>query len=317
MRKNLALLSLILAALSASTFLPTLPVSHAQSTETVCIAEISSTSCPPAPASFTAPLSQQRFAVNIQNSDTFNAFDISVKTDPAVLEPSSIDFTGSLIHDPRQIVRECINNHPIIGACVSGIDAYGVVSLAVTALGYNVEAPASGRLFSITYNIGIFGGEPFTTPISYQTGCTNTSNNGFCVTITDPTTEAPVPENLQEASFTFRDFFLGLSPTNFLIISKGEDPVFTVTIGSIGDYQGTISLSTSVSPTTIHPPDPTLNPTSVTLSQGTGATSTLTVTTTRSTTVGKDGFERYEITITGTDGVLTRSDRLTLFIENR
>jgi len=317
LRRYLSLLSLTVAALSAFSFLPALPFSHAQSTGTVCIADISSTSCPSTPPSFTGPLGQNQFAVNIQNSDRFNALDISVKTDPFVLEPASIDLTGSLIHDPRQIVRECINNNPVVGSCRSGIDDYGVVSLAVTALGYSIEAPASGRLFSITYNTGpFFGDSGDSTSITFQTGCTNTSNNGFCVTITDPTTGAPVPENLQEASFKFRDFVLGLS-SRFLIISKGESPTFTVTIGSIGDYQGTIGLSASVSPTTRHPPDPTLNPTSVTLTPGSSTTSTLTVTTTRSTTVGKDGFQRYEITIIGTDGALTRSDRLTLFVENR
>jgi len=310
LRRYPSLLSLTIAALSAFTFLPTLPFSHAQNTGTVCIADVSATSCPPAPASFTSPLGQQQFAVNIQDSDRFNAFDISVKTDPAVLEPASVDLTGSLIHGPRTILSMCINNHPVIGSCRSGIDAYGVVTLAVTALGYDIPGPASGRLFSITYNIGPFGGEPFTTPITYQTGCTNTSDNGFCVTIADAGTA--VPENLQEATFTFRDFSLRLSPTNFLIISKGEDPTFTVTLTSIGDFAGTITLSASVDPIRTRNPSPTLNPTSVTLTPGSTATSTLTVTTTRSTTVG-----RYVITITGTDGVLTSSDSLTLFTENR
>jgi hypothetical protein len=302
----------MLTVLSAFALLPALPVSHAQTAGTVCVADVSSTSCPPAPASFTGPLGQNQFAINIQNSDRFNAFDVSVKTDPFVLEPASIDLTGSLIHDPRQIVRECINNNPVVGSCISGIDDYGIVSLAVTALGYDIEAPASGRLFSITYNTGPFFSESGdSTPITFQTGCTNTSNNGFCVTIADGTGTA-VPENLQEATFTFRDFSVRISPTNFLIISKGEDPTFTLTVTSIGDFAGTITLSTSVDPTRTHPPRPSVNPTSVTLSPGSTSTSTLTVTTTRSTTVG-----RYVISAIGTDGVLTRFESLTLFIENR
>lgn len=312
MRRYLSLLSLITALLSVTTFLPTLPVSHAQTTGTVCIGDISSTTCPAGPASFTAPIGQQQFAVSIQNSDTFSSFDISVKTDPFVLEPANIDLTGSLIHDPREIVRACINNQPVIGSCRSGIDDYGIVSLAVTALGYNVEGPATGRLFSIIYNPSQFGVDfgSDTTAISYQTGCTNTSNNGFCVTIADSTGTA-VPENLQGAQFTFRDFSLSLS-NRFLIVSKGADPTFTVTLRSIGDFAGTITLSASVDPIRTHNPSPSLNPTSVTLSPGSTSTSTLTVTTTRSTTVG-----RYVISVIGTDGVLTRLDRLTLFIENR
>lgn len=312
MRRKVALLSIIVSALSSSTFLPTLPVSYAQTTGTVCIADISSTSCPAEPASIARPLGQQQFAVNIQNSDRFNSFDISVKVDPFVLEPASVDLTGSLIHEPRQIVRECINNHPIIGSCTSGIDDYGIVSLAVTTLGYDIAAPATGRLFSITYNLSPFCCDSSTTPINYQTGCANTSNNGFCVTITDPTTGTAVPENLQEASFTFRDFSLRLSSTNFLIITKGESPTFPITLRSIGDYAGTITLSASVDPIRRHNPSPTLDPTTVTLSPGSTSTSTLTVTTTRSTTVG-----RYTISVIGTDGVLVRFDRLTLFIENR
>jgi hypothetical protein len=315
MRRNLALLSLFVIALSASTFLSTLPVTHAQSTGTVCIADISSTSCPSAPASFTSPTSQgrQEFAVNIQNSDTFDSFDVSVKVDPFVLTPDTISLTGSLIQDPRQIVRMCINNNSFVGSCRSGIDNYGVVSLAVTALGYAIEAPASGRLFSIAYNPGVFCCEPqfSSTSISYQTGCTETSNNGFCVTIADSATGTAVPENLQEATFSFRDFFLSLSD-NFLIITKGTSPTFTVTLFPFGPYEGTISLTARVSPITRHPPSPSVSPTSVTLSPDSTATSTLTVTTTRSTTVG-----RYQIAVIGTDGVLTRFTSLELIIESR
>jgi len=279
----------------------------------VCIADISSTSCPSTPPSFTGPLDKPpQFAVNLQNSDRFNAFDISVKTNAGILNPISLDLTGSLIHDPRTIISECVNNQPVIGSCRSGIDDYGVVSLAVTALGYDVEAPASGRLFSITYNTGDFVGIlGDSSPIEYQTGCTNTSNDGLCVTITDGTTGTTVPESLQEATFTFRDFGLRVSP-NFQIIKKGSSPSFTVTLTSVGDYSGTVRLSTSISPITTHTPTPSLDPTTVTLSPGSTSTSILTVTTTRSTTVG-----RYVITITGTDGILTRTDSLTLFVENR
>src|SRR2546430_11635525 len=140
------------AVLSTSIALPALPVGRAQTVGKVCVADISSTSCPSTPPSFPGHLNKPpQFAVNIQNSDRFNAFDISVKTNAGILNPVSLDLAGSLIHDPRTIISECVNNQPVIGSCRSGIDDYGVVSLAVTALGYDVEAPASGRLFSITY----------------------------------------------------------------------------------------------------------------------------------------------------------------------
>ena len=306
-------LSIIVAALSTIIAFPALPTSRAQGVGTVCIADISSTSCPSAPPSFTGPLDKEpQFAVNIQNSDSFNAYDISVKTNAGILNPFSVDLTGSLIHDPRTIVSECVNNQPVIGSCRSGIDDYGVVSLAVTALGYNVEAPASGRLFSITYNTGDFVGVlGDSSPIEFQTGCANTSNDGSCVTIADGTTRTTVPETLQGATFTFRDFSLGVSP-DFQTIKKGSSPAFTVTLTSVGDYSATVRLSTSIAPITTHAPARSLDPTTVTLSPGSTSTSTLTVTTTRSTTVG-----RYAITITGTDGVLIRSVSLTLLVENR
>ena len=311
--KSIALLSIIVMALSTSIALPALPVSRAQTVGTVCIADISSTSCPSTPPSFTGPLDKPpQLAVNIQNSDRFNTFDISVKTNAGILNLVSLDLAGSLIHDPRTIISECVNNQPVIGSCRSGIDDYGVVSLAVTALGYNVEAPASGRLFSIAYSTGDFVGVlGDSSPIEFQTGCTNTSNDGFCVTIADSKTGTTVPETLQGASFTFRDFSLGVSP-DFQIIKKGSSPTFTVTLTTVGDYSGTVRLSTSISPITTHPPTSSIVPMTLTLSPGSTSTSTLTVTTTRSTTVG-----RYVITITGTDGVLTRSASLTLFVENR
>src|SRR5437773_3489195 len=210
-------------ALSTSIALPALPVSSAQSVGTVCIADISSTSCPSTPPSFTGPLDKPpQLAVNIQNSDRSNTFDISVKTNAGILNPVSLDLAASLIHDPRTIISECVTNQPVIGSCRSGIDDYGVVSLAVTSLGYDVEAQASARLFSIAYSTGDFVGVlGDSSPIEFQTGCTNTSNDGFCVTIADSTTGTTVPEALQGATFTFRHFRLAVSP-DFQLINKAS-----------------------------------------------------------------------------------------------
>src|SRR3989442_1929050 len=121
-----------------------MPVSRAQTVGNVCIANISLTSCTSTPPSFTGPLDKPpQVAVNIQNSDRFNALDISVKTNAGILNPVSLDLAGSLIHDPRTIISQIVNNQPVIGSCRSGIDDYGVVSLAITALRHDVDATAS------------------------------------------------------------------------------------------------------------------------------------------------------------------------------
>src|SRR5713101_1518048 len=115
---------------------------HAQLVGTVCIDNATSTSCPTAPPTLTGIVGTNvTVSVNIQGSDTFNGFDISVATNASTLDPLSIDFSASLIHQPLFEAANGVNS------------TTGMARLALVAMGYSVPGPATGNLFRITYKV--------------------------------------------------------------------------------------------------------------------------------------------------------------------
>ncbi len=91
-------------------------------------------------------------AVNVgQGSDGFNAFDVRVVTDPGVLNPSSVDLTGSLLLvNSMTLKAECINGSGF--GCVAPLDGPGVVRVNVNVTGAALSPP-NGRLFAVTFQI--------------------------------------------------------------------------------------------------------------------------------------------------------------------
>ena len=88
-------------------------------------------------------------------------------------------------------------------------------------------------------------------------------------------------------------------------MSPGSSANSSITLTSLQGSVGTVSLSSSISPSVTHGPTATLNPTSVALSANQSATSRLTVSTVSSTPTGS-----YVLTLTGTSG--QRSYSLTI-----
>lgn len=166
----------------------------------VCITASNSTLCPS-----TAPIlrgtvrTNFTVALNIQGSDSINAFDISVKTDPTILKPASIDFTGSVLPGPPGFVDECINGVLVQGPRCGSTDGPGVAHLALGAcLACITIAPTGGLLFRITYQVL----SPLNTTINYQTECWSSSVSGTtdCLTLANGTTWI-VPVRSQPALF--------------------------------------------------------------------------------------------------------------------
>jgi len=96
------------------------------------------------------------------------------------------------------------------------------------------------------------------------------------------------------------DFTLSASPASHTI-RRGTSTTYTVTIARTGGFAGSVNLSASGLPAGAadsFAPNPAA-----------GTASTLTVTTARSTAVGT-----YPVTITGTDGALTRTTSMTLVV---
>ena len=282
---SLSSLLLVLSTLFAIVAIPS-PV-QGQIVGTVCIDNATSTSCPTSAPNLTGVVGTNvTVSVNIQGSDAFNSFDISVATNASTLDPLSIDYGASLIHQPLFVLADSVNS------------TTGVARLAIAAAGYTVPGPATGNLFRITYKV--LGSSA--AKIGYSTGCSGTSNDSLCVTVVNV---GPVdPENVQTASFVGSatpDFLVTAQPTS-LTIRAGSSTTSLVSVTSLNGFTGTVSLSGIVSPLLKHGPRATLSSTSVTLSSGGSGSSTLTVNTGRNTPTGS-----YSVTVTGVSGSISHS----------
>jgi len=252
---------------------------RAQSSGLVCVGEMPTPSCPSFAPTFGPQFPAGEADFNVVSSQAFNGFDISVRVDPAILNATGFNLGGNAFQRAGgtvSIVTECINGHPITGNCRSQ-DGPGVATVAVTS---NVLVTGSGHLYNISYHVLGSG----TTPVAYQSGCTGTSNDSACVTLVN--TNTIVPENLQGATFTSGDFSLVTTPSS-QAVTPGSSTSFTVTVTSMNGFTGNVRLGAVVSPVVSQGPMTSLNPTLVNLpTNGSQATSTLTVSTTSSTPTG-------------------------------
>jgi len=187
-KRSLILIPFILAA--SLIIIPSIPRAHA-ATGLVCIATSgTATSCPASPPTIAnlAAGSTLTIGVFIQGSDPMGGFDIYVKTDNTVLNPTAAVF-GPLIAHPSSSIR-CINNVGVEGACTLGTaNAPGVVEMeTIESTGVNEcfgQASCSGLAFNITYTVQASSG---TTPIAYPkaAGCTSsTADPTDCVLVFD------------------------------------------------------------------------------------------------------------------------------------
>ena len=151
----------------------------------VCVTNLSSATCPSSGAStsvtgeFGGTLT---VAVNVVlGTDPFNAFDIRVQANPSVLNPTSVDLTGSvLVVDSATLKAECING--VGSGCVAPLDGPGVVRVSVNDTGVLSMAP-SGLLFSVTFHVVGLATDSI---VGYQTGCN--TRFGLCLLLIHPFT---------------------------------------------------------------------------------------------------------------------------------
>ncbi len=232
-------ISLLLLTVLAVTPALTSPV-HAQS-GTVCIATPDTFDCQLTPASFTG-MTSFTVAVNIDGSDSFNAFDVSLMTDPNLLQPVSNDITGYVFSSGSTLVLA--NFDDSMG---------GVARVAAVTLGPATPSPTSGRLFAVTYKV--VGTTILGSTIDFLTGCIGTSVDGVCVTVTLGSNARP--ESIQPATFTGEpEFTVSADPTS---LTTGDD-ITRVTVKSLNGFAGTVSLSAVASPNLSNPPHSRVQP---------------------------------------------------------
>jgi hypothetical protein len=103
------------------------------------------------------------YQVNVTGMDSFDSWDVSVKTDPYVLKPVSISITGDIFGSPSEVAN-CVNG---VGTGCSGYDRPGVAhSAGTSASGY--PASGNGFLFTITYTVTGTGYSFLTIPVGHD-----------------------------------------------------------------------------------------------------------------------------------------------------
>ena len=233
--------------------------------------------------------------MNIQDSNSLNAYDIFVKADPRLLHPVSIDITGTVLGPSILTIAQCIE---FTGTgCTAFQNGPGIVRSAVVALNFATAVPTTGRLFSVKYDI-LATASNF--KLGFQTGCSGTSSPDFCVTVAIGSTI--VPETLLESTGTLGDFTITAVPAK-LTIHRGGFALSTLTLTSQGGFLGGISLQASISP--LRRTSPTvifLSGPAVILQPGTSASDVIRVDTFRNTPGGQ-----YTITVRAASGTIVRT----------
>ncbi len=239
--RRLLVIPLILLTVLASIPASVSPVRAQQGV--VCIATPDTTDCSSAPGSFSGS-STITVAVNIDGSDAFNGFDVSVQTDPHQLRPVSNDLTGSILGTSPFVLTN-------IDDSLSGVAEVAAISFQPIA------APATGRLFAINYKVV---GNTFNSAIDFEQGCIGqTSAQGFCVIIAHGSTA--VPESTVGGTFTGGPDFTISSDRDVTTTGQGA----IITLQSLNGYQGVASLSTQVFPAVNYGPVGVFNTTMLTL----------------------------------------------------
>ncbi len=265
----------------------------------VCIADTTATSCPIVPPTLAGPqpsgLNQHFFvSVLVNDSASLNGFDITLLTDINVLRPSGVTI-GNFLSNTHDVIK-CIGGVNELGssACPT-TDTASTIDYSVT--GAISSAPATGVLFQADY---LVVGNTAKSPISFQTGCTNTSvSGGVCVTISSGATAVDV-ENFQIAKFTnILGGYFDLTPsTGTIQLAKGDsDQNDFVNVVSLNSFSGTVTISASCSPAgpicTVPPPA------DVMITPGNPSFAGLNVTVPKTVSPGT-----YTLNITGTSGSL-------------
>src|SRR5712691_11630022 len=100
--------------------------------------------------------------IQVANIDPFNAWDISVQSDPTVISPNSLSITGNLLAiNFSTTAFELINCNNGVGTGCIATDGAGIAHSAVTGFGPPPQTTtSSGLLFTITYKVIGTGSSP-------------------------------------------------------------------------------------------------------------------------------------------------------------
>ena len=193
------------------------------------------------------------YEVNVTGIDPFNVWDVSVKSDPAVLNPVSISVANDILGSVLQVAN-CING---VGTGCAITDGAGVAhSAAASSTG--AAFGGAGLVFTITYQVMGSGFSFLTIPAGLDT----IANSGTTVDHSDIGGVYGTPPILPIAGFTFsptapnqgdKVTFDGSSSTDANVGAAIVNYAWTIT--PVGG--GTAITNTTSQPVMIHTFGPT------------------------------------------------------------
>ncbi len=135
-------------------WIPSLLPIHAQG-----VAEVNVS--PSSIASLTSvPGSTVTFQIDTADSPPFAGFEVGIFSNVSVLQSPRVDLTGNVLGVDAILASECVNG---LGSQCSpklDLDGQGVVSVELfTSSGANTTTP-NGKLFSVTFTVGVTGFSP-------------------------------------------------------------------------------------------------------------------------------------------------------------
>jgi hypothetical protein len=188
--------------------------------------------------------------VYVEGSDAANGFLVSLLADHNVLQPASVDLAGTILPGPANVVYECLQGILVTGQACPSTDSLDTLSIAAFASpGSSITAPVSGLLFTATYKIvATSPGEN----IGFQTGCSSSSiiGSSTCIVISNgsfsPNSETETGgvfvSNLPFAIKPIMDSITALQNTQTLV---------TVNVTALNGFTGTVTLSSTISPSAL------------------------------------------------------------------
>jgi hypothetical protein len=269
------------------------------STGIVCIASADAATCPVVGPIIQGPLpnpgTQFRIAVLADSSQALDGFDITLLTNSTVLVPLGVQ-VGPVLANTHTIV-ECIGGVNKLGStsCPT-TDTVGTIEYGV--VGELTTQPITGVLFYAVFNVT---STSYSSPITFQTGCTNTSvASGTCVSISNGSTKL-VPEAVQTARFNNLPYFDLIPSASTVVVFQGAtDSSQFISVTSLNGFGGTTGGTVNLgSSSSSNGAVVTLSPNSVVVSTNSNGLAGLTVIVPRTTLPGT-----YTLTIKGTSGTL-------------
>jgi hypothetical protein len=218
---------IILSALLLSTFaLPSLLVPHAQAAGNLYV--------DPATMAAAAPGTTVKFTIKVSGVDSFNGWDVSVRSDPTSLTAVSIDKTGSVAAGTVTELVNCVNG---IGTGCGINDGDGVVHSAVT-FSTPTANPATGTLFTISYTTG-FGTGSLVSPFLDVLASAVTPGSSVSHTTSRAVYGTPNPDFTIDTTDAFDQ--------NGNLLQPGSEGFAIITVTSVSGFTDTVNVVLSPS----------------------------------------------------------------------